>query len=828
MTTMMHPLIRTRQSRLFSGLMILVLALAFGLMMPSTQVFAAGGISGQIWNDMDSGTDQDVGEPGIRNVTVQLREAGVDTIFGTGDDIIYADQVTDNSGNYSFAGLPDGGSFRLSVDFLSLPEGFDLTTANEPMLITLGTNDFFTGGNFGYKFGGKSSIGNYVWNDVTPNGNWTDEGAEFVTPGIGIPNVAMSLYLDMDGNGVFTPTLGNDLLLLQTTTDGTGKYNFPVSANGNDFFVLVDPSNFLPGGPLAGYLFTNPQGGFYDPENPTYVFTTNLTEIITNVDFGYVQPATIGGKVYDDLNGNGSFNAGEPTITSGVVITLSNGLTTITTTTDVNGVYTFTNVLPGSYTVVEGNPPGYTSTGDKDGGAPDSIAVTVTQGQSILDNNFFDAKPTLIAGGVYDDLNGNGVQNGGEPPLSGVLITLSNGMTTTTVASGLYTFTVMPGAYTVTETNPINFTSTGAEPGTGAGTTSSVTNADTIQVTTTSGSTSVANDFLDQDPVTITGTVWDDKNAIPGLTGGDIGIAGVTMTLTGTNGLGQAITLTAVTGPNGVYTFTNVPAGVYTLTETDKAGYTSTGDIVGANDNRITAVTVTSGADVTGQDFFDTLPVTIGGAVYDDLNGNGVQDGGEPVMTGVTVTLSTGAVATTDSSGLYTFTVLAGSYTVTETNPTGFTSTGAEAGTLGSTLVNADRIDVTLTSGQTSLENDFLDQDPVTITGTVWDDKNAIPGLTGGDIGIAGVTVTLTGTNGLGQADHPDRRHGSQRCLYLHQRACGRLYLDRDGQGWLHQHRRHCGRQRQPHHRRDRDQWRGCDRSGLLRHPAGDHRRCGL
>ena len=88
MTTMMQPLIRTRQGRLFSGLMILVLALAFGLLMPSTQVFAAGGISGQIWNDMDSGADQDVGEPGIRNVTVQLREAGVDTIFGTGDDVL--------------------------------------------------------------------------------------------------------------------------------------------------------------------------------------------------------------------------------------------------------------------------------------------------------------------------------------------------------------------------------------------------------------------------------------------------------------------------------------------------------------------------------------------------------------------------------------------------------------------------------------------------------------------------------------------------------------------------------------------------------------------
>ncbi len=72
-------------------------------------------------------------------------------------------------------------------------------------------------------------------------------------------------------------------------------------------------------------------------------------------------------------------------------------------------------------------------------------------------------------------------------------------------------------------------------------------------------------------------------------------------------------------------------------------------------------VTVTSSTDVIERDFFDTLPVTIGGGVYDDLNGNGVQDALEPVMTGVTVTLSTGAeTATTDANGLYTFTVLAG------------------------------------------------------------------------------------------------------------------------------------------------------------------------
>ncbi len=48
--------------------------------------------------------------------------------------------------------------------------------------------------------------------------------------------------------------------------------------------------------------------------------------------------------------------------------------------------------------------------------------------------------------------------------------------------------------------------------------------------------------------------------------------------------------------------------------------------------------------------------VVVCGFVWNDLNGNGIQDAGEPGLDGVTVTASNGATTTTDTNGLYSFT----------------------------------------------------------------------------------------------------------------------------------------------------------------------------
>ncbi len=130
---------------------------------------------------------------------------------------------------------------------------------------------------------------------------------------------------------------------------------------------------------------------------------------------------------------------------------------------------------------------------------------------------------------------------------------------------------------------------------------------------------------------------------------------------------------TTTTAGDGAYLFTGVTAGAYTVQETDPSGYVST------TANSV-PISVPPGGAATAN-FGDQQVGTVSGTVFSDLNGNGVQDPGESGLGGVTVTLldSVGNVvgtATTAGDGAYVFTgVTAGTYTVQETDPSGYVST---------------------------------------------------------------------------------------------------------------------------------------------------------
>src|SRR5262249_10272066 len=96
--------------------------------------------------------------------------------------------------------------------------------------------------------------------------------------------------------------------------------------------------------------------------------------------------------------------------------------------------------------------------------------------------------------------------------------------------------------------------------------------------------------------------------------------------------------------------------------------------------------------------FEETDPgATVTGKVFDDADGDGVQDPNEDGMSGVTVTLATAdgtgsRTTTTDSAGNYKFEDVApGAYTVSQKAPKGFTTTTAPAAVTvsgGTTTVN--------------------------------------------------------------------------------------------------------------------------------------------
>jgi hypothetical protein len=63
-----------------------------------------------------------------------------------------------------------------------------------------------------------------------------------------------------------------------------------------------------------------------------------------------------------------------------------------------------------------------------------------------------------ITGTVYDDANGNCIQDNGEYGLANVIVSLSNGHTSYTDLNGMFYFTVKSGSYTLTHTPPPHFT----------------------------------------------------------------------------------------------------------------------------------------------------------------------------------------------------------------------------------------------------------------------------------------------------------------------------------------------------------------------------------
>jgi hypothetical protein len=75
-------------------------------------------------------------------------------------------------------------------------------------------------------------------------------------------------------------------------------------------------------------------------------------------------------------------------------------------------------------------------------------------------------------------------------------------------------------------------------------------------------------------PSSLSGLVYSDFNNDAQVDFGEQGIAGVTVTVTGTDDLGHTVNLSQPTDSDGAYVFLNLRPGSYTIDETQPAGYT--------------------------------------------------------------------------------------------------------------------------------------------------------------------------------------------------------------------------------------------------------------
>ncbi len=499
--------------------------------------------------------------------------------------------------------------------------------------------------------------------------------------------------------------------------------------------------------------------------------------------------------MYEDVNGNNIQDDGDHPL-EGVRVDVTGADAQgndfiVTTYSDSNGDYDLTvYFLTGLYTVTATAPEGYLFT--VGGGRKTSWSVASDDIPQPHDWGLY--RPILIGNFVWKDLNGNGLQDPGEPGLADVEVALTgrDGMgdsvtrKTTTDVDGWYSFDDLPpGSHKVTFMAPETYVFT-TEDVDRFGITGAINSDANPQTGETESITVQSGDQVDYVDAglyqlgSIGDFVWQDMNGNGLQDPGELGLAGVMVELVGTDGVGNGVNLTTLTDTDGLYLFEDLVPGSYQVTFTALDGYKLTAqnaDGVGIkgprnsdaepNTGATNAISVQSGDAIDYVDAGLYLPASIGDFVWEDMNGDGLQDDGESGIQGVKVALNgtdglgnpVSLMTWTNAVGAYLFEDLVpGSYTLTFTAPAGYAFTARDADGAGiEGTVNSDaHADtgeaeaVTLVSGDAVTYVDAGLYVPASIGNFVWEDLNGDGIHDAGEPGLPGIKVILTGTDGTG------------------------------------------------------------------------------
>lgn len=475
-----------------------------------------------------------------------------------------------------------------------------------------------------------------------------------------------------------------------------------------------------------------------------------------SAEFEWAIHEVIGDYVWYDTNRDGIQGADERGAAKvEVTVTSADGQWTTTTSTDESGRYRVIVPSPGTYNVEFAVPEGYEPTGTNvEGSTPEndsnggSTTVTVSEGQDdlSLDLGLVESvpEPTLelasVGDFVWEDTNGDGIQNEGEPPVAGVTVTVTppegsdeQPRTATTDADGKWRIDELtPGVeYTVSFELPEGYKATDALVGEDRGVDS---NGLRSTVTLQPGEFNDTYDLGVFQQASVGDFVWEDTNGDGIQDEGEPAVPNTIVRVTGPNGE----THTTATDKDGKWSFDGLTPGVeYTVEFTLPAGYQVTkpeqGEDRGKDSNPLSStVSLKPGENNTTYDLGLVKPASIGDRVWVDENENGIQDENEKngvPNARVTVTAPEGVdeqprTTTTDDKGNWRIDGLTPGveYTVTFELPEGVSATKP--------LVGDDRgVDSNELSTKITLESDQHDPTfdlgvvPASIGDRVWLDE---------------------------------------------------------------------------------------------------------
>ena len=616
----------------------------FGYNIPSAVIY------GNIWWDVDADTTRDATDGNLSGFTVQLFSGAT----------LIATTTTDSNGNYQFTGLA-AGTYTVSVTPPTLlhkvwSETVESTggtsSLNNQIPVTVAAGAISGSHDFGYTQSDTSDIGDYLYYDFDGDGIF--DSAES-----GMPNITVYLYEDVDRDG--TIDSGVDTIVSTQVTDSTGHYLFQNFPSGS-YIVKVDTT---------------------DPDFPTDVLPTGDPDLAA---------ASIGDTIFFDLNGNGTQDAGDDGIPLVIVNLYSdndssgtlNGADSLvsSTVTNVNGQYLFTGLTAGRYFVDidEASLPGTGLTlTTTDPTANVVILAASTSATSVLtkDAGYSLTSNFSIGNRVWHDVDGDGVQDAGEPGIPGIDIVVTNGTGTgcpgpngcrvTTDEAGYWIVTgLTAGSYSVDVDNtdlPSGFTLTaGTDPRTVTVTTADLANVDFGYRYTGVGSSPTGS---------ISGRVFQDADGDLAYDAGEERTGKTVNLLDDQGNIIATTTTSSAPGTLGQYTFSGVFVGDYTVQVIDQLGTRYSTLFLNAaqtisNLNVIYQSTTETTADsqssvsVDGvhsdllQDFgYQRFFGSIGDTVYQDVNENGTQDVGEPGIANVTVRLYDAVWTDTNGDGYF-------------------------------------------------------------------------------------------------------------------------------------------------------------------------------